>query len=57
VTATTSRRNTPFSLSLDATADQEEEDGTTNRDADLLIIEKASATSDPAIDPPWIESA
>jgi hypothetical protein len=37
--------------------DQEEENGIMNRDADLLIIEKASATSDPAIDPPWIESA
>jgi hypothetical protein len=37
--------------------DQEEENGIMNRDVDLLIIEKASATSDPAIDPPWIESA
>jgi hypothetical protein len=35
---------------------QEEEDRTTNRGAHLLIIEKASATSVPAVNPPWIEA-
>jgi hypothetical protein len=45
VTATTSRSSAPFSLSLAATAVQEEEDNTTNRDANLHIIKDGGGRS------------